>query len=682
MATKLDARAQTTQLRRARRRLLLRRSCTRPLMVGLLTLLGLTILFSASAAARVAAPSSGAGSSGIKQAKEVPACEVFANPGNTIDVGEFKHASSIATIIEVECNPVYAEQTVTIAANELWSKCDRELKWIVASPTLHEPEAGENGGKEFQAELDDDGNATVAIIGGPSCAAGGGALVAVDLDAGTHPTTVTEVTIEPPHVTPEGVFLFPNFGGKIGSGAIESSTNSSLLGLAFIEFPPELAEDKISINDRQLFAKCSVGSKIRWFNEGAEKVAEGPEAIAQLDDDGNAFVVFEAGESCQAGDTLFEVSLVEAPYTTLTEEFNVLPPQPTFETEPKEEEKTKEKEKGPPKEEEKLEVIKEQRFKGQPEYSKEPKVGKLGEVVEYRITVKNTGTSTIELKNIKDPHCEDIVGPSQKMLMPGESAFYTCQHTLSETGKYLNVAVIETPHKEKESNEVEVEVPVSLEFTIEKEQRIQGQTNYTKSELTAKVGQWAEYRLIVTNTGNVTLKFSPLQDTKCEDISPSGAEVLKPKESVTYTCKVHLTHAGEYVNFGEITGTDEEGASKTKKSNEVLIDPPECALAGAATIRRQASGVKQNPFTVTVGARGIAKIAFYIDGRLARTMNASQARGGKFKFRVDVSALSFGAHRLTVKTNLRSPLCGKFPHTPVSVVFMRSSPGGQAAPSG
>ena len=99
-------------------------------------------------------------------------------------------------------------------------------------------------------------------------------------------------------------------------------------------------------------------------------------------------------------------------------------------------------------------------------------------------------------------------------------------------------------------------------------------------ELNALLLQRAEYRLKVTNTGNVTIKFSPLKDTKCENIKPAGAVELKPKESIFYTCEALLTHTGHYTNVGEITGTDEEGKSKTKESNEVVIDPRHARLPG------------------------------------------------------------------------------------------------------
>ena len=54
--------------------------------------------------------------------------------------------------------------------------------------------------------------------------------------------------------------------------------------------------------------------------------------------------------------------------------------------------------------------------------------------------------------------------------------------------------------------------PLKSEFTIEKLQKIHGEASYTKSKLTAEIGDAVEYEVIVKNTGNVALKFQPLSD--------------------------------------------------------------------------------------------------------------------------------------------------------------------------
>src|ERR1700745_3997820 len=99
-------------------------------------------------------------------------CVVHALPSSFMDQGEFGSASSVADVIEVECEEVYAEKWVHISANELYSRCDKDLHW--RTPYGDDPGANQWGfvtGPGISVELDNDGNATAIVLGGPSCAA-------------------------------------------------------------------------------------------------------------------------------------------------------------------------------------------------------------------------------------------------------------------------------------------------------------------------------------------------------------------------------------------------------------------------------------------------------------------------------------------------------------------------------
>ena len=164
-------------------------------------------------------------------------------------------------------------------------------------------------------------------------------------------------------------------------------------------------------------------------------------------------------------------------------------------------------------------VIKEQRLKGEANYTKAVLKGKVGEVVEYKLTVTNTGAGSIKFEAIKDPKCENIQpAPAPFELKSGESKSYTCEHMLSKNdpNPYVNVATIEGGGKEKPSEKVEVEV--EPEFTVIKEQRLKGEANYTKAVLKGKVGETVEYKLTVTNTGAGSIKFEAIKDSKCANI--------------------------------------------------------------------------------------------------------------------------------------------------------------------
>jgi uncharacterized repeat protein (TIGR01451 family) len=110
------------------------------------------------------------------------------------------------------------------------------------------------------------------------------------------------------------------------------------------------------------------------------------------------------------------------------------------------------------------------------------------------------------------------------------------------------------------------------QFTIEKLQLIAGSEDagFTTEPLTAEVGQTVEYEIVVTNTGDSTLTFSPLTDPNCTDISPAGTTELEPQESETFTCETLLSEPGPWSNEAEI-----EAGEQREVSNEVLVEVPE-----------------------------------------------------------------------------------------------------------
>lgn len=318
----------------------------RNLVAGLVVLALSLFMLSGTAIARTLHRSKQHSTTVSKTVPTGEECLVKSEPGAFMDTGESlkggpMHASSIADIIEVECNQEYAGSTVTVADQELYARCSKTvegvkehfLSWTV--PPMSPEEFGDTG-PEAKTTLDNDGNAQF-VVWGTNCAAGG-TLVTADLEAGKHPTAMTEFTVTPPKVTEEGVFVFPSVteppSEATGGANVENDENSSLAAIIYVEYSPEFSEEYVNINDRQLYAKCKYGSKIKWYGPNEELLTEeSPEAgieTVQLDDDGNAFVVAIAGESCQAGKTLVEVSLESAPYTTFDTNFSVLPPEPSI----------------------------------------------------------------------------------------------------------------------------------------------------------------------------------------------------------------------------------------------------------------------------------------------------------------------------------------------------------------
>ena len=246
-------------------------------------------------------------------------CVVHALPDTFMDQGEFGSASSVADIVEVECEEVFAEKDVRISANELYSRCDQKLYWR----TPHEP--GFSTGPSFSVELDNDGNATAIVIGGPSCAAGE-SLIAAHLEVAPFSTATTGFTVLPPRPTEPGVFATPE-------SKVEGEVYSDVATIVQVEFPPVFAEEPVNVNSNEFYSRCHNSPKteaIIMVDGHPAVVRSLEEGSLYLDNDGNAFAVLIGNSSCAAGTSLIEASLENAPYTTYTTEFTIEPPQPSF----------------------------------------------------------------------------------------------------------------------------------------------------------------------------------------------------------------------------------------------------------------------------------------------------------------------------------------------------------------
>lgn len=253
-------------------------------------------------------------------------CLVKASPSSFMDQGEFGDASSIADVVEVECESVFAEKSVTVSAEELYSRCDKRLYWMTASAFDDKVT-----GPSFTVTLDNDGNATAVLMGGPSCAAGE-SLISAHLDSAPYTTAVTGFDVLPPRPTEPGVKATP-------SKEVEGEVNSDIATIIQVEFPSVFAEEPVNINAAQLYSRCHISPKIFYV----EMEEDGPRVLAyeteevlgvKLDNDGNAFVVVFGTSSCASGPSTIEASLENAPYTTYTTTFEIEPPVPTFPTPP------------------------------------------------------------------------------------------------------------------------------------------------------------------------------------------------------------------------------------------------------------------------------------------------------------------------------------------------------------
>jgi hypothetical protein len=239
--------------------------------------------------------------------------------------GEFGRASSVADIVEVECESIYAEHFVKISSQELYNSCADKLTWYVM-------EKGYSSGPSVsKVQLDDDGNATVAVWGGPSCASITESLISAHLEEAPYETFTTAFSVLAPKPTKPGVYATPET-------QVESDILSSAVTVVQVEFPPVYAEKEVNVSDEQLFDSCQLTEPITWVGpEAGEEIAGEPGLIVggvesvklKLDNDGNAFVVLFGYDSCAAGPSEIDASLEVAPYTTYTTTFTIKPPEET-----------------------------------------------------------------------------------------------------------------------------------------------------------------------------------------------------------------------------------------------------------------------------------------------------------------------------------------------------------------
>jgi hypothetical protein len=251
---------------------------------------------------------------------EEPTCVVRTLPGSFADQGEFGTASSVADVVEVECQPVYAEHFVELSAIELSDRCHDTLSWA-APPQLY---PGVFTGPQFFVQLDDAGNATAVVWGGPSCAAGE-SLISAHLVEAPYTTVTTAFTVLAPRPGSTGLTVSPE-------KAVEDAFSSSVATIVEVRFPSVYAEQTVNINAAQLYDRCKgPGPRLEWVGPDEDPLELGEEVAGKvtLDNDGSAFVVLLAGTSCASGPSTIEASLESAPYTTYTGTFEVEAPQPT-----------------------------------------------------------------------------------------------------------------------------------------------------------------------------------------------------------------------------------------------------------------------------------------------------------------------------------------------------------------
>ena len=226
-------------------------------------------------------------------------------------------ASSVDAVVEVHTSPSYAGDPVRISSSQLEASCGGSVTFeTLQGGTTDRPTTATNA---ITVVLDDDGNATVVVSGGP-CAPGND-VIETDLIKAPYLSATTDLIVAPPGVTASGVTAAP--ATEIETGDTTSSGNSDVYAVFDVETDPVYAEQTVEITAPELDSRCGLGW--RWEPLGGQTIDEssGTElATATLDDDGNAVFVFK-GASCAAGASTVIADVEAGSHPTYVSTFTV-----------------------------------------------------------------------------------------------------------------------------------------------------------------------------------------------------------------------------------------------------------------------------------------------------------------------------------------------------------------------
>ncbi len=292
----------------------------RKLGVGLMVLAIGLMLMAGTASAR------GTLTKPLAAGEEAGTCQIKNAQNSFVAQGEFSNEATVADVIEIGCDPFEygTGSTISVVASQLYSRCGGDISWYV--PNYYEgSDYGTYSGRSVELALDADGNATVALIAGPHCQAGG-SLVSVHEDEEPFETFTTEFSVLPPNDTPQGVTTIP-------ASQIEDSGSSAVATIVETEFTNG-SEKHVRVGSEELYRRCRNDPHLVFVGENRSVVSDTSEINGdsydpiELDNNGNGFVLALGDSSCSPGASLIEADLEDKPFTTATTNFTIESPKP------------------------------------------------------------------------------------------------------------------------------------------------------------------------------------------------------------------------------------------------------------------------------------------------------------------------------------------------------------------
>ena len=204
----------------------------------------------------------------------------------------------------------------------------------------------------------------------------------------------------------------------------------------------------------------------------------------------------------------------------------------------------------------------------------ESSYSKVGDILNYTITVSNSGNVTIDNVVVSDTKADAgslsyVSGDDgDNLLQVGEEWIYSAIHTVTQSdlgaGSFVNVASV--TGDDPEDNPVSDDTP-PVTVSSDQSPNITVTKSATESSY-SKVGDVLNYTITVSNSGNVTINNVVVSDTKADAGSLSyvsgddGDNLLQVGEEWIYSAIHTVTQsdldAGSFVNVASVTGDDPE----------------------------------------------------------------------------------------------------------------------------
>ena len=230
----------------------------------------------------------------------------------------------------------------------------------------------------------------------------------------------------------------------------------------------------------------------------------------------------------------------------------------------------------------------------------EPLTGKVGQVVDYQVTVANTGNTPLTFSNFKDARCDPgtIAGGSLSPIEPSETLVFTCTHTLTAAdqtaGFYMNVASVTATPEQDEGGAITRESNAVVVTPVGPEEKAKEEKPEEKPE--------KKNRRRKPN--------SPLRNPKF-----SG----RPAATGSTSSK------GGVLGFTSATIPSLKG--------------PQGCVRGA--------------FVASIRANGVSSVIFYLDGHRIGRLTYKNAHKGLLSIRINPAKLKVGAHHLLAKITMK-----------------------------